>query len=59
MKICSQCSQQMEDEYKIKMDNSPLANIVISKNRKKHKIMAYVCHNCGKIDFCIKHDNNK
>lgn len=57
MKICSQCSQQMDDNYKLKMDNSPLTNIVISKNRKKHKIMAYVCHSCGKIDFYINHNN--
>ena len=46
----------MEEGYIVKMDNSPLANILISKNRKNYRIYASVCPKCGKVDFYIKTD---
>lgn len=52
-KNCSNCSTQMMDGYKAKLDNSPLASFVICSKRKSAKIDAYVCPNCGKIDFYI------
>lgn len=55
-KKCSNCSTQMMDDYKAKLDNSPLANFVICRKGKSAKINAYVCPNCGKIDFYV-HDS--
>lgn len=54
MKKCSNCSTEMADGYKAKLDNSPLANFVICGKGKSAKIDAYVCPNCGKVDFYIR-----
>lgn len=53
MKKCSNCSTEMVDGYKAKLDNSPLANFIICGKRKSAKIDVYVCPNCGKVDFYI------
>ena len=54
MKKCSNCSIEMADGYKAKLDNSPLANFVICGKGKSAKVDVYVCPNCGKVEFYIR-----
>lgn len=56
MKTCSDCSTEMLDGYKAKLDSSPLANFIISGKGKSVKLDVYVCPNCGKVDF-YTHDS--
>lgn len=53
MKKCTNCSEIMEEGYRMKMDNAPLAKLVLYKERKKFLFQAYVCQKCGKIDFYV------
>ena len=53
VKICSNCSTEMVGGFKVKLDNSPLANFVVCKKSEKMKICACVCPNCGKVDFYV------
>ena len=50
---CQNCSVEMESDYKLKPNNAPLANIILQKQNKMYKIVAYVCPQCNKIEFYI------
>lgn len=51
---CSNCSAEMDEGYKVKLDNSPFANLVVCRKGKSAKTDAYVCPNCGKVELYIR-----
>lgn len=53
MKVCSNCDQVINENFKVKIDNAPFANIVLFKPGELHKLSAYVCPHCGKVEFYI------
>lgn len=56
MKKCTNCFTELGDKnkYKIKMDNAPLANIIITKKGIAPKIIAFLCPKCGKIELYVQ-----
>ncbi len=53
-KKCSGCSAEMVGGYKAKLNSSPLADFVVCGKGKQTKIDAYVCPDCGKVDFYVR-----
>lgn len=50
---CPNCILEMDSNYMLKPNNAPLANTILQKKNKVYKVMAYVCPQCGKIEFYI------
>ena len=51
---CPICHAEMVMDYKIKIENSLLFNIVTIKKWNDHKkVKASYCPSCGKIEFYI------
>ncbi|MEG2354119.1 MAG: hypothetical protein RSB70_05715 [Clostridium sp.] len=53
MKLCSNCSSNMINQGQLKLNNAPLANVVIKIDGELEKINTFVCPNCGNVQLYV------
>ncbi len=53
---CPNCNIEYQIKGKLKLNSSPLANIVLYEDGEQYKLTALACPQCGKVEFSIFDD---